>query len=123
MNPDIGFQRATPRPRVELKTKTKKHARLQPEQDRSARLSHTFELTRFRNAASPRGGQAAMKDAVIGGERGVLLLTFSLDEESTVLDLRKMPIEFIQRLFPRKRKGWMSMSDCLKRHDRELKRD
>ncbi len=34
-----------------------------------------------------------------------------------------MPIEFIQRLFRRKRKGWMSMPDYLKRHDRELQRN
>jgi len=50
---------------------------LRPELDRSARPSQTFELTRFRNAVAPRADQAAMKDAAIGGERGVLLLTFS----------------------------------------------
>jgi PAS domain S-box-containing protein len=35
------------------------------------------------------------------------------------LDLRKMPIEFIQNIFRRKRKGSMSKSDNLKRHERE----
>jgi len=34
-----------------------------------------------------------------------------------------MPIEFIQRLFRRKRKGLMSMSNYLKRHERQLKRN
>jgi hypothetical protein len=34
-----------------------------------------------------------------------------------------MPLEFIRRLFRRKRKGWMSISEYRKRHERELKRN
>jgi len=34
-----------------------------------------------------------------------------------------MSIEYIRSLFRRKRKGWVSISTYLKRHERDLKRD
>jgi hypothetical protein len=34
-----------------------------------------------------------------------------------------MPFELIRKLFRRKRKGWLSISEYLKRHERELKRN
>jgi signal transduction histidine kinase len=34
-----------------------------------------------------------------------------------------MPVEFIRKLFRRKRTGWMSVSEYFKRHERDLKRD
>lgn len=34
-----------------------------------------------------------------------------------------MAIEFIRKLFRRKRKGWMSISEYRKRHERELKQN
>jgi hypothetical protein len=34
-----------------------------------------------------------------------------------------MPFELIRKLFRRKGKGWISTSEYLKRHERELKRN
>ena len=74
---------------------------------------------------SPRGGRVRRRTSFRGAKRGVLLRTLITDDVKVlgILGTKKMTIGLIQRLFRRKRKGWMSISEYRKRYERELKRN